>query len=725
DCPLSGYGASNMITVKKDQKIDPQDKEKTEEIGSQEIFLEDPAEPSSTRSDIDLKEPSSQISKELLQEILIDIKKRLVINDKNAKLTYSMGSENDRTYYELLWEGEGYTQSVRYGEDKNIYYYSYRKKEDSIEDKVPKKLPQFSKDESRTIADDFINKAFPTGSKNFRQEGEVDISGEDYVFTFKYYKDDIPVIGTDARVVVNYISGKVTGFDTDYDPMTEYESTQGIIGEEEAREAYRKEIGLKKIYIYQNDDENLEYKNIRIAYAPAAYGYNIDAKTGKKQYIDPYDIMEHAGEEARADGGAEPEIQPMEEIEIKKKSELRALEEAKDAALALKLFDPEGFEMSYAYLYERGYSASRYLWAINFEREGDSYEIELDAKTLELISFFDYTGFGKYEKIKQEDIQLAKKAAEDLIKTHAEKYKEHIRLDGADLERSLGTQNDVVRMKFERYEEGVYFPGNAIYISYMPSKKKITHYNLNWTDVRLPRPTKFSDEEAVFQKIFEENGLKLAYKHIWDEKSQKHHARLFYYVEETEEMPLRFIVTTGNRIYPTDRVIKIERYEDISLSKYGSEAEMLYQIGIGFPGGLLKPTIPIMKEEALDLIASSFGSYRYPIEAASSYENKVKHWKRLGLLMEGEILDESPAKREDIAKYLVRSLGYHKLAVKKEIFKSSLYDFDQVTNGYQGYVAIAEALRMLDVQLGGEFRPKDHATRDDAIKMVYNFLAFQ
>ncbi|MDO5063251.1 MAG: hypothetical protein Q4D77_08725 [Peptostreptococcaceae bacterium] len=722
---MEGYAVSKHSYLGNSQPIAIQNNQNSGGSQPQEVAGADVTESDAAQPDIAPTKDPSQISKELLQEILIDIKKRLVINDENAKLTYSMGSESGQTYYELLWESDKYTQSVRYGEDKNIYNYSYRKNTDHVSEKMIKKLPQYSEKESRTIASDFISKAFPKEYKNFRQVDQSEISGENYIFGFEYHKDDILVLGTNAYVTVNYITGKVTGFSTDYVSNIQYEDLQGIIDGEAAQDAYRQEIGLKKIYTYQYNDEKLDIYNVRMAYVPGLDGYSINAKTGKKEYVDSVGFLKFDTAEDRAVNAEGDSIQPLEELEIEKKSGLKSLEEAKSEALALKLFDNEGFEMSYANLYERHYSSSNYVWSLSFDLDGESYSIELDAKTLEPISFFDYTGFGNYEKITKEHIDSAKKAAREFIKKYASDHEIDLQLDEEDLERALGTQNDVVRMYFKRYEGGAYVPADGIYINYMPSKSRITYFSLYWSDLRLPKPTKFADEELIFKKIFEENELKLGYKFNWDDKNQKYNAKLYYYVDENKELPLRFSITTGDRIFPVDPIEKIREYEDISLSKYEIEAEKLYQIGIGFSGGYLKPTMPISKEELLDLIASAFDTDYYPIEPYVPADSRAKTWTRLGLVAEGEIVGDGPLTREDVAKYLVRSLGYEKIAAKKEIFKSSLYDFDQVSNGYQGYIAIAEALRILDVSTGGEFHPQEHATRDDAIKMLYNFLAFQ
>lgn len=673
----------------------------------------------------------TEISKALLQEILIDIKTRMVINDENAKLTYSLASDSGQAYYELSWEGQDYTQSVRYGEDKNIYNYSYYEHDRFIGDRSIKKLPKYSQEESRAIAKDFIGKAFPEEYKNFRNEQEPRLSGEIYIFPFDYYKDDILVSDITASVTVNYITGKVTDFTTDYFPNIEFENQSGILNKEQAEKAYQNEIGLQKVYTYQFNEDKMKIFNVRMAYVPAYdSSYSINAKTGKREHTDGYDPQVYSTVEEKSNDAGSNDITPLEQAEIEKKSELRSLSEAKKEAVSLNLFDAAGFEMSYANLYERNYSVSNYVWALNFEKENENYSIGLDAKTLDLVDFFDYNHFGNYQEIREQDVEAAKKSATEFLQKYASAYLDKVSLNEVELEELIGTQNDVIRMKFERYEGGAYLSDDALYIHYMPSENKITYCSIYWSDLRLPKPTKFADPDIVLRKIFEENGLQLAYKLKWDEQALKYTAKLYYYIKPDSELPLKFSITTGDRILQTTSDKKIEQYEDVESSKYPEEVRILHQIGIGFSGGMLKPNIPITQKELLDLIHSSFEFPYYRGESGSSDSAKssserYKAWIRMGLLLEGEEVSDIPATREEVAKYLVRAMGYEKIAAKSEIFKSDLYDFEEVTSGYEGYVSISEALRFLDVQSGGEFRPKDHATRDDAVKMLYNFLAFR
>lgn len=665
----------------------------------------------------------SEISKELLQEILVDIKKRIVINDTDAKFTYSVGMINGQNYYDLVWEKENQTQSVRYGADKNIYNYNMYGKEETFGTNTLKKLPQYSVRESESIAKDFIAKAFPKEYKNFELKPDHQASNEVYSFGFDYYKNQIPVSGLYTNVDINYITGRVSSFYTDYQGVVNYDSPQGVISVEQAKTAYEKEIGLKRIYTFQYNEKEKEIENIRMAYVPR-YGseFGINAKSGKREFQDLY-----LGVGIYDKGGADTvqEITPMEQAEIEKKAGLRTMEEAKAAALDMKLFDKKGFEMTRSKLYERNYLESRFVWELEFTKDAISYTVDLDAKTLELVGFYNYNEYGASQVVTDRILSDAKSAANSFISKYAKGYEEQVQVSNVELDSLIGTTNDVVRMNFVRVDENNYFLENGINIIYNMASKTIVSYNLIWSDVKLPKGTKYADENIVYKQIFDENKIKLGYRLVWDEKAQEYQGKLLYTVTETNQLPLKFAVTTGERVVQSQTPTKVETYKDLSSSKYQNEMIALQQIGIGFAGGLLKPDIPVTEREVLGLIASSF-EYSYgPVDVQKPREGEEKDWKNLGLLLEGEKVTNNPATREQVVKYLVRGLGYQKLALKSEIFTSPLRDFGSVSPEYKGYVAIGEALRMLDTNQGQNFNPKEIATREAALKMIYNYLAFQ
>ncbi len=701
------------------QNYTTQNREMTTELQDMSEAAQDPAIEGELA-----QEPDQNISKEKLESILADIKSRVVINDNNTKLIYSMGLYNGQTYYDLTWEGEDSIQFVRYGEDGNIYSYSNVTKSSELSEQSLKKLPLYSLEESKVIARDFIAKSHPNDHESFVLNEDYKVGTESYTFHFDYYKDGILVAGLNAMAEIDYTMGKITAFDADYVPVVDYESTKGILDVKEAEFAYRSNIGLKKIYTYYYNEQDEMLDNVRTAYVPKLdESYAINARTGKSEYAGNF--FELYYEDTPTVVSEMETIEPYEQVEVENKSGLKSLAEASKKAKQLEFLEAEEMDVKYATLYERAYLESKYVWSFDLDDASGSYSIELDAKNLELVSFTEYSASGEQQTITKNDVEEAERAASAFIEQYAQKYTGKIRLDESDLNRQIGEKSDTVFLKYIRYENDAYMLSDSISIGYQLERDKITSFYASWSKVRLPRPTKFADANLIFEKIFEENTLALRYRLQWDEKNQRFNAKLYYCVDHTDELPLKFASTTGLRVINTETEEQdVVLYEDIQSSRYQHEVEMLRQIGIGFSGGKLRSGIQISETEFLTLLSSAYNSYS-SYQGAQSAEYHESLWRQKGLLLTGEEVDDLPIRREEIAKYLVRAIGYQKLAIKSEIFKSELYDFDRTSEGYEGYVAIAAALRFLDVQSDGEFRPYDNATRDEAIKMLYNFLAFQ
>ena len=58
-----------------------------------------------------------------------------------------------------------------------------------------------------------------------------------------------------------------------------------------------------------------------------------------------------------------------------------------------------------------------------------------------------------------------------------------------------------------------------------------------------------------------------------------------------------------------------------------------------------------------------------------------------------------------------------------DIFEPAFSDDNQITPGYEGYVAIAKGFGIVNGSPGNLFEPQSELTRADAAIMIYNYLA--
>ena len=147
-----------------------------------------------------------------------------------------------------------------------------------------KSLPEYDRSEAKVIAENFLLKALPKQSRDFRiKQGTGNLSSDMYSFEFEYFRNSIPAEGISATVMVNSITGDISNFSTSLNNSISYESYEGALTPQSAEKAYRSELGVKLVYQSEYDYEKNVFKRTKLLYVPA-YGneYVIDAKTGKR-----------------------------------------------------------------------------------------------------------------------------------------------------------------------------------------------------------------------------------------------------------------------------------------------------------------------------------------------------------------------------------------------------------------------------------------------------------
>ena len=694
------------------------------------IYAESAAEDSANMSSIGLmgdemgeikNTNGSELSEAKLEKIIKDVKIRLPIKDQNAEFNYSIARSYGQNYYNLNWETQTLSQQVRYGEDGIIYsYYSYQKM-DRDTGQTTKQLPQYSQVEAAKIAQEFLGKCLlAEESKNFSL-ADNELNNGNHNLRYTYSKNKIPVENVTANITMNDKTGEVVSFSTSYDGMVKYDADSGLISTTKAEAVYQKDMGLKKIYTYDYDLENKSLKNVKIVYVPRLDSqYAIDAKTGQVviAYGDRYLMSMDRGGMGGAMKEAASNLTPQERTEIQSKAGLKTMEEAQTAAQKMGLL-PKEAKRTGTSLYERIYDESTYIWSLNYKLEDNYYGLELDAQNLTLRSFYGGGNYSNDKAITANDISKAKNAAENFIGKFAPKYQDKIDLNTQDLEKTLGTKNNILSLEYTRYENGAYLLGNGISLTYDIQQDKIVGYNLNWTKINLPKYSSYADESKVFKQIFTENKIGLSYKLVLDENSQSYQGKLYYEVQG--DQPLVFSAQTGDRIQSESTSSSIS-YTDIADSLYKEEIKVLASLGIGFEGGKLAPKATVTQKELLDLILQT-KQYYYPMPLSSSTDVNTAPYVSAGLLLKGETLNKQGISRQEGIKYIVRAAGYEKLAQHPEIFVEQLSDLDQVDKNLKAYVIIGSALGFTDTANNQKFNPKSNMTREVALKMIYNYLA--
>lgn len=682
-----------------------------------------------------------EVSPEKLTEILNEIKQKFVIYDKDADFKYSIDFEYGINMYNLSWDSEKYNTYIKFGEDKNVYwYYSYAKDEKKPDVNIKiKSLPVYDKKQASAIAEDFIQKSLPKEYNNFKfKENTGNLNSNVYNFEFDYYKNNIPVDAVSAVVVVDAVTGKTVNFSTSLNNAIEYEDNKGILSLAQAKEAYKRQLGVKVIYQSEYDYKNDEIKDVRLIYVPGySREYVVDAKTGKRinLYKEMYGAALGSGdskENASNESVMKPQLTEQEMSEIQSKADLASLNQAKEkiASYGIEILKDD-MKVNSAQLYEsKMNTSSGYIWSINYiGAEGESNaSVQVDARTLELIGFNSYNYDYSENQITSAQIENAKNKAEKSLTKYSKIRKEKLVIDAVSLEEQENTKSPFIYIRYVRVENAVEFPENYIDMIYDVSNDSLISYNQNWYSIKFPENKNIVSAETIYSQIFNENHLMLKYKIRYSSNATIKSKLIYEVNQEDYSKPIIFDAITGKRIVPEQNEgwIPVE-YEDLDKSKYSKEIQTLLILGIGFEGGELNPQKIIKQDEYLYLIAQTFEYMPLPlykIENMTELEknNIEEQLKARGILLKDEKMLNQEITREEALKFLIRALGYEKIAVNTQIFKLNINDDSKVSDKYIGYVAIGEALNIMIKDEKNNFYPQSKVTREEALKMVYNYL---
>ncbi len=684
---------------------------------------------------------------EKLTEVTGKVKALLGVGNEYDEFSAYTSVSGGITYYELNWSKKsapGYV-SARYGSDGNLY--SYNRYYDYSSD-GRKKLPVLDEATAVKAGEAFIKKALPKEYASFKQveSGSYSKGSAYQSFRFQYYKNGLPVDGYYLSVDVDMVGGSVVSYYGNMSFSTEYPDPAGVISLDAAKTAFPGELGLDLFYkvktSYESGRSVIDGTYLAYMLRYSNYSYALDAVTGKR--VSLYDMnaygkgsMELAGGAATADSAANSGYvpTPAEQAVIDGVKGLLTMTEAEQKARALSLNGLDSsFKLSTANL-NRSYTpavkgaaaADSYVWNLYFKTEGEktkSFSVSLDAKTGNLLSFYFYKYYGDDSTVASASYDTAKSAAEQFVKSmKPEEYKLSV-LEPAE---STTESQTYYYFTYTRTENGISFPQNTISVTYDAKSRMITSFGCNWYDVTVPSADGAMSQAQAAQLLYKDNPLVLTYRIVYDENGEQK-AKLVYNLSKSDYM--EYDAKTGKRLNSngSEYVPEVTGSDITDIKGHAAEKEIraLYNIGVGLSGTKFNPDTMIAQKDFLWLLAQSLdiGGVK-PMDAAWTKEYQEDIYSTLirrGVLKESEVRPEAQVTREQAAVFLVRALGYEKLAEKTSLFAALSYsDKKSVDSKLTGYVSIAASLNILTEEKG-KILPKTALSRADAAVLIYKFL---
>ena len=414
-------------------------------------------------------------------------------------------------------------------------------------------------------------------------------------------------------------------------------------------------------------------------------------------------------------------------------------------------------------------------------REGDfsplTARASVNAETGELISFSSYRYYDHFDSegnfvkpVLAMELEEAQKLADSFLqKVQPEKYKDlsfassrntnsftYVAKEyGKDDTENDGVYYTSVANSYNRTHNDIQVMGNSASVTVDCVEGKITNYSLNWTDgLTFDSEKAVVDENTALETYFDSADVELEYIHYTvylydeaaDEKAEKEVVYSKYHggdvIETRDETRLIYSFNapfyavsalTGKPItydgtdYEKNVVEKFEGYSDISGHWAEEQIKLLSDIGVILRTDSFRPDEAISQKEFIAMLMAVTNNYTEVLRYADidkfmeAYTADMTYNGYYIPEKDEDIQPDSPIMRKDAAKFIVRGMGYEKVATLGSIFKTDFIDNDSIDPSYIGYAALASALGVVNGSHGC-FNGDENITRAESAILIYNYM---
>lgn len=676
-----------------------------------------------------------------MQQVLLAVKGKIDIPPEADKFESNSNTDKDGTIYDFSWHDEDRTIAINIECDGNARIKSYNIYKDRDGDYT--RLSSVTREQAKVVADEFIRNIVPENFENtddcfvydeYSSGAYLNFRNSEYWFSYERIRNGAKVKSNDARVQVEIFgdSAEVTSFNCDWDYKTEFADGEKFDGDLSAKyiEQFPAELVYEKEYpwiVYRKNSDNDDEKAQMIyRIKDNEVGY-ISSSTGEKVTEDPR-IFRNFAEQATADagdtagGGSAKNSQPsLTEAELKEvetaanfikptaaEKTLRSLGELKltsDVRLINSSVRTDG-ERYYLRLY-MGMDDSK----INPDSTNyHNLHATLDAQSGEIISISNYTkGSDRSKELTDAEKDKAAAAIDAFAKKIAGKK---LSETGKAETETYGTY---VSAYYPRFVNGIEYVNDGVSVGYDSTAKTVNNYNLTWdTDVSyFDLPEKAISADDAYKAILDKIPLEQVYI-ITDGKY-----RLCTTLSNTETVRLDAI---SGELIKRDKSEPIRvNYGDIDGHWSETAVRALSDVGIALPGDDFRPDDNISLGDMMRLMAATFwyGDFAAydDIELADNLADR-------GIITrdEAKTMDFGAAvSREESFVYMIKFMGYEKIAKMNGIFKCDFADGNLLSADKIGYAALLSGFGVVSGD-GGLLRPNSYLTRGETAAMIYNYL---
>lgn len=558
-----------------------------------------------------------------------------------------------------------------------------------------------------------------------------------YSFSFQRYANDIPFNYNGLQVTVNADTGIISGYN--------YVWTEGsvpapaqLIGTDKAASIAQAAGKMELQYYLPYAKRGETPKPILVYQAPQINNIAVDAFTGE---VYTNSSFRYASDMEAVMGKAQDSasLSPAEQKEVTLLAGMLTQQQAEAKARQVFAIASELTVRDARLTADWRYPEQR-QWTLSFADESEQpnktyISVTLDAKSGEIYRY--------YTTLPREDHDtkgtLTRDEAEKMARAYLAKMNagkaQQVELVSPEPPVTMEPREDkpeenqlTYYFSYRRLVNGIPFPQNGFEVAVHAGEQPlITSYSLNWVETSFPNKLGSLSLDQAQAKLKQAYPFSLEYRVPGREPRPLPLPLTETASEAAEQSPISLVYTQAQTSstmfsakdmrpldYQGEPVKDDAKIIPKDIAGHPAEADIAYLAKVGIlttaANGNYQPNKAATIADWFELLASATGT---PVE------------QQLERLSKGKDIDQKQLlKREELALYAIRVLGYDKIAAMSNIFQIEAADAEAVTNEYTGHVAIALELALLELQ-EEKFLPQATAARGDLATALMQMLRIE
>ena len=613
------------------------------------------------------------------------------------------------------------------------------------------RLPRYTREEMRPVAEALVKKLAPQKWGVLRLEAAPGRSWDLSQHTFIYvrYVNGIPFPENGVRVVVDGNTKEVVEYTLNWTAEAAFPVAKGMLPREEALRRYREQVQPHLQYFVPVAPENPERQRPHLVYSLEPGELAVDAFTGKVLTgMTPAGSL--FGEMfGMPGGGGEKAFSPAEQREIEAVGEL--LPAVKAAAVVRELVPQAATaDLDRSSLNVGGPWQEEKVWQLSFSNKDRRLRINavISAVTGELLHLYVMATEDEEPRppvaAKRQEAKLdreeARRVAEEFLKRAAPALLPEARCAQCEFF-GLPYPNPAYNCVYQRYVNGLPCPSNSLSVQVDAVTGEVIGYSRQWVRAVFPPPAEAITPAAALERYLDAFGFEARYirlvagapREVFSDPNdpygwKKAEIRLVYALKLPGSYPAvwldaqngEFIDYEGNPV----AVKPAPAFSDVAGSRFAQEITLLKQAGIvsGYQGRF-RPRDPVTQAELVAMIVAAQSPVAVPQAAGGApwYSEAYEQARLRGIIEAKEIAPTRPVQRLELARLLVRGLGYRQVAELPELYRLPFADAAKVPAADRGYAALAWGLKLFPWP-DGDFGPAAVVKREEAAAALVRSL---